>query len=326
MLRIFRTNQLLAGVMLLPYLIVLKAYIFISPVTYQATNAGILYNTLLEYIDINSWQGHSLTILLLLVQGFMLNYILINNRLLRDVNLFPGVFYVLIMALLPEYFYLSPFLVGNTFLILAMLFALSLKGKKEESPKILNIGIVSGLAGLVHPAFFVFLPAWIIPINTIRMYNTREWLISLIGMALPPFYLWLYFLWNDTLELFSSTIFSGMAVVNTSFIPSFPSYLVLGTIILLTLIVSFSFRANLSKNIMEVQHRYQVLYWLMFFSLIGILFADSTQMDRFLIAAPVLGLLIAFNFSRMRSSVAETLHLIILLFILFLQYKGLLGL
>ena len=69
---------------------------------------------------------------------YSFNIIIAKFRMASSVSLFPGLFYVLLVSMLPEFLTLSPALLANTFFIIAIWELFETYRKNEVSGNIVN--------------------------------------------------------------------------------------------------------------------------------------------------------------------------------------------
>jgi hypothetical protein len=96
---------------------------------------------------------------------------------------------------------LSPNLLGNTFLILALglLFSQTVL-QRESNESSLLIGIYGGLAAGFYPNYIIFLPYMIVVGIAISGFSFRQLMLSLVGYFLPILLIGVYYFWNDGLK------------------------------------------------------------------------------------------------------------------------------
>ena len=76
--------------------------------------------------------------LLVVLQAIMLNTVVNNYKMGRELTYFTALCYILLASAIPEFLYLSPALMGNTFLIIALAEMFKWYRKFEASASIFN--------------------------------------------------------------------------------------------------------------------------------------------------------------------------------------------
>ena len=108
MLRLVRTNQPFAIVFLLIYALIVRAYIFTHTTTWTPQNESFIGDYLYQSFGINTLGTHIAALLLVVIQAVILNTIVNNYKMGRDLTYFPALCYVLLASAIPEFMYLPP--------------------------------------------------------------------------------------------------------------------------------------------------------------------------------------------------------------------------
>ena len=325
MLGLFRTNQLLANIFLLPYVVLLHLHLFIFPEQVVETpfENGILSYWVLIFLGSNHLVSNIITILLLFIQGIMINVLVINNRLSREISLLPGVFYVLLASSIPTFLPLNPLLIANTFFILFLIALLSVYKKTTVAGTILNIGFWIGLASLAYFSYIALLFWGMIGLNILRAFKIKERLMLLSGLFIPLFLLGVYFFWQDQLPVyFTQEFFLRKNWIELIAGLEAYDYLFLSFFILLSIVTLLSYGQYTSKQNIQVQKKINILFWSIPTFILSLLFSPIPGLVNLLFLTVPLGILLSINMVYLKKGSAETIHLILLAAILFLQYKS----
>jgi hypothetical protein len=320
MLTLFRTNQLFASILLVFYIALLRGSAFVIPIEASPLGAGLFSNWVYGWVGEDGQWASIAAMVLLLIQGFYLNVLVAEHRLASEVSLFPGLFYVFVCSLLPEFHYLSPVLMGNLFFIIVLGEVYGTYKRNEAAGSIFNIGFWTGIGSLFYPAFAVLLLLGFAGLNTFRPFRLRERLMMVIGLLVPYLLLATYYFWFDQLPFFWESISSGFQFLD--FVPTtvVQVYRSLGIMVVLLLVILFSHRSYMMKQGIEAQRKINIIYWGLMATAASILLQAGVQLDHLLILAVPIGTLISFNFVRMPARMAEVLHLLMLVVALGLQF------
>lgn len=323
MLALFRTNQLLANVFLLPYVVLLHLYLFIFPEqSPQVFENGILSSWVFQWFSSIPFWSNIFTIFLLFVQGIMINVIVIEHRLSREINLFPGLFYILLASSIPDFLQLSPFLLANTFYILSLSALFSVYKKSEVASHILNAGIWIGIASLFYFSYISLIFLAFIGLTILRAFKIKERLMFLSGVFVPFFLFGIYFFWTDRLGLYLQQFYFRLnwGELLTTF-EDF-DYLKLVFFLLLILVAFLSYGQYTFKQNIQAQKNINILNAALAAFLLSLAFSEYSGVLNLLFLTVPLGILISFNFSYLKKSSAGTIHFILLVSILLFQYKS----
>lgn len=322
MLNLFRTNQLLFSVLLIFYAAVLHLVVFVIPIDWQPSSYGYLSAKLYDWIGYKGLIPDILAIVLLFLQATAINSIVATHRLDDSVTLFPGLFYILISSALPQFLHLSPLLLANTFYLIAISELFKVYKKPAAADNIFNIGFWISVASLFYFSYAIFIIMGLVGLNILRAFNLQERLIALSGALVPYILVGVYAFWIDEWTVFVQQQFvKNLAFLDFKGLPGIESYLKIAFVDIFLIVAIFSYGAyNLKKNI-QVQKKFDVLYWGLLFSAFTILFQSGIQLDHLLIFAVPLGIMISINFTSLSRRWAEILHLFILLVIFIFQYQ-----
>ncbi len=319
-LRIFRTNQIFSSIFLVFYILLLRFSVFVADFTWSPSGEGLLSNRLYGWVGSQAFWAQVLAILLLVVQGFLVNSIVIRNRLANETNLFPGVFYVLVSCMLPDFLYLSPVLIGNTFVLIALAELFSVYKKPSCADRIFNVGFWTGVAGLFYFPFLFYIVFIIAGLNILRAFKVQERLMAVTGLLMPFFLAGLYFFAFDRFDFFWETQF----VNNFSFFSLGGGGVnVYAKGILFTVLIAYvalASRSYFAKRNIQAQKKISILYWVMASVLVGAVFQKNLAFEHLLMLAPPLGVFLAFSFSEMKSQWSESIHFLLVLGVLALQF------
>lgn len=320
MLTVFRTNQIFTNVLLVFYILLLRFSVFIADFEWFASGEGLFSKIVYDGIGSQTIWAQIVSILLLLIQGFLVNSIVVGNRMSNEANLFPGVFYVLISSALPDFLYLSPVLIGNTFVLIALVELFSIYKVPSCADRIFNVGFWIGIAGLFYFPFLMFFIFVFAGLNILRAFNIRERLMAFVGLIMPYLLVALYFYATGRLEVFWEIHFTknfgffnfGSGGVNVS--------VKLVLFALLLIYVIFENRSYFAKKNIQVQKKISILYWILISALIGAFFQNNLSFEHFLMLAPPLGIFLGFSFTNMKSQWAESIHFLLVIGALALQF------
>lgn len=323
MLTFFRTNQVFYSVLLIFYILLLRFSVFWAPFKWEASGHGILSEIVYGWVSSQGFLAQVLAILLVLVQAFLINLIAINNRLANEVNLFPGLFYIWVSSCIPDFLYLSPVLMGVTFFLVAVKELFETYKNPACADRLFNAGLWMGVASLFYFPFFFFLLFLMVGLSTLRAFNLQEMLMILIGMFLPYLFTGFYYFWIGQYGHFWDTQFSenlSLWAFNGGLGLDVYVKLLVFAILLVFVLLNNNFYL-LKKNI-QVQKKIDILYWALVSAAISVPFQanPNNNLDHFLLLAPALGILLSFSFTAMKSQWAESIHFLMVVIALAMQF------
>ncbi len=322
MLSLFRTNQLLLGILLLFYIGFLRIGAFTTPGDWHPEGFGILSRKIYEAIGAVGAVPDIVASILIFTHAFAINIIVANHRLADSVSLFPGLFYALICCALPEFLHLSPLHLANTFFLISLSELLKVYKKPDCPDNIFNVGFWTSVGSLFYPSYLIFVPFGLAGLNALRAYNLREWLMLIVGAIVPYLLLSVVFFWMDALpELIQMQFIQNFAFLNFKYYDDPTVYFKIIFVDAFLLVAIFSYSLYMYKKVMPVQKKIGTLYQALLFGGLTLLFQADIQLDHLLVLAIPLGIMLSFNFQSITPRWAETLHLIIIAVALFFQYQ-----
>lgn len=133
-------------------------------------------------------------------QIYYWNHTLIKYRVFDENTYLPAIVLAALFHFSFDLTFLSPTLLGSTFLLLAFgqLFSHTVL-QKESSESTLLIGIYGGLATGFHWNFVFFLPFLIFTGLAVSSFTTRQLFLSIMGFLLPILLILVFYFWNDGL-------------------------------------------------------------------------------------------------------------------------------
>ena len=198
----FKANNPYNTFLLLVYGLLLKLPMFLHPTipTPQQTD-GFLFKTLLGQISII---GNSvpaiypiISFLLLYTQAVTFNKLSNDQRLMQKPNYLTGMAYLLITSLFKEWDILSAPLIVNTLLIWVWANMSGLYNNKNAKSTLFNIGMIIGISTFFYFPSIAFSLLIIAGLTVTRPFKLSEWLIALLGIFTPYYFLLAYVFLTD---------------------------------------------------------------------------------------------------------------------------------
>lgn len=321
MLFFFRTNQFVANIFLIIYAVLLRFSGFFLPLQGGESGAGALGQWALSLVGSSTTTSVIVAILLVTLQGTMINLIVARYRMGKELSLLPGLCYILLASLAPEFITLSPVLIANTFFILALYQLFNTYKKSKSAAEIFNTGFWIAMASLFYFSYLYFIILALIGLAELRAFRFRETMMLVIGMIVPYILAGTIYFWNDQLAYFISRQFSeSTGFLELPQIQTWDQYVKLGVFGLTLLIALFSYSRYAFKRKIQVQKFIKILYWSLFFAGVASVFQANSDMTHLLIMVPALGVFLSEELLNLKSSVAEVVHLLFVIGILIFHF------
>jgi hypothetical protein len=201
---------------------------------YIAPEGGVLYPILFELIK-PIWLFKLLNLLILLSSAYLVSYISIKQEVTDKQNHFSAYFLILLNTYLNLESPLHPLMVGNFFFLLSLNSYLSTYRSDHALGFVFDGAFFLSVASLFYFPMLFFIPVVFVALLIMRTFIVREWLLILIGLALPYFLCAIFFfLFDIPQSLFfaryagSFSKFSFPQLSNGSFLIHFAFIVILG--------------------------------------------------------------------------------------------------
>ena len=205
MIGIFKQKNPANIFLLLVFGVLIKLPLFLHPhIIAGRAGDGLLYKAILEFLEPT---GRSFPALysclafgLLLLQAIMLTRFMNTQRMMNRSTYFPGMAYLLITSLIPEWNLFSAPLIVNTIFVFILSGLFKIYSQQNAKGAIFNIGLALGISSFIFFPSVIFI-AWILlALMVMRPFRINEWVLCILG-ATTPFYFYAVYLfisgpWN----------------------------------------------------------------------------------------------------------------------------------
>ena len=198
-------------------------------------------------------------------QIYYWNSTLIKYRVFDENTYLPAIVMAALFHFSFDLMYLSPTLLGSTFLLLAFgqLFSHTVL-QKESSESTLLIGIYGGLATGFHWNFVFFLPFLVFTGLAISSFTVRQLFLAIMGFFLPLLLILVFYFWKDGLEQALQVWPIGFTYLNYVYQPSL-SWLAPGALPLVLALIGFAISSFFrGATINQQKQRQLIVIWLLF--------------------------------------------------------------
>ncbi|HTD94873.1 MAG TPA: hypothetical protein VK644_13705 [Chitinophagaceae bacterium] len=177
--------------------ILLKLPMFMTPHNPVLRPAdGMLFGALLRFLSPAAKSMPLffpvITFALLFAQAAVLNRFINTQRMMTKLTYLPGMAYLLITSLLPEWNYFSAPLLINSILLFILSNLFGIYNKQNAKANIFNIGLALGIAGFLFISSLTFVVWILLAMAVMRPFRLNEWLICLLGITTPFYFYAIY--------------------------------------------------------------------------------------------------------------------------------------
>lgn len=178
-------------------------------------------------------------LVLLLIQALLFNFSLFRYQMQVQNTQLPALFAVLLGNLYFDYIVLSPTLLGNTFLVIALHYIFkNLRYGTSTDGEYLLIGTFISIASLFYLPMLLFVG---VPIFTFLLYTSnslRQYFLIIFGVAMPYALVMTYFFYVDV--LYAAVELWLLPTFQVGGVPLVPVFTVLLTLALPSLVIAWS--------------------------------------------------------------------------------------
>jgi hypothetical protein len=320
---IFRANNPFNTFILLVYGLLLKLAWFISPqVPVIQKSDSFLFNRVMKSLK-PALDGYPLsysiiTFFLLYTQAISFNRLLNNRRLMQKPNYLPGMSYLLITSFFTEWNILSAPLVINTILIWVWAKMSSLYNNPEAKSTLFNIGIVVGIATFFYFPAIAFSLLIIFALLITRPPKVAEWLIPLLGIITPWYFLFAWLFLTDKLYGFQVP---GIAVDYSFLAHDKTRYAGIFIILIPAVIGGLFVQLNLRRQIVQVRKSWGLMILYLIVALF-VPFINSTHNFQYwiLAAVPLSAFIGCFFYYPQKKWIPSAIHWVMFAFVIYMTY------
>ncbi len=310
MLSFFRKNSFFNSLLLLVYAIILQIIpAFMNP---PAPDGGTtMWSRIL---------GHIGLIILLFVQAIFLNRLVIENRLHRDIMLFPGVFFILYASALPDFWHYNHIHIANLMVIWSIYELFQIYKTTNPAANIFNAALLISIASIFCPPMIWYLLMLFVGVSNLKKMEVVHPIQILIGAA-TPWFLWITYsywqgqeqhLWPDFKEHIGLNVLQILS--DRKDIWTYAGFILL---VVMQFLLYNEFR---KKKHIQAQKKIDILYVGLLFTILVMIFHIPATTEILLIAAPMLGIFIGLFFSHFKNhSIPEMIHFILFIGVLVTQ-------
>lgn len=324
MVGLFKRKNPGNAILLLIYALVLKFPVFLYPrVPVPSPTDSYLYSRVLGFLlTVTGGAGVVFSLLsffILFIQASLFNRIANHHKLFPKPNFLPGMAYILVTSLIPSWSFFSAPLLVNLLMIWAWYRMLNLYSSNQPGAAIFNIGIIIGVCTMLYFPAIVFVLLMLFALVTMRPFRIREWIIGLIGVTTPYYFLFIFLYlggqwsWNIILP---SVEFHLPRLPRSVWLT-----LSIALLVIPFIIGGFFVQANLTKMLIQVRKGWSLLLlFLMIGATVIFMNNDADYTNWMLTALPFAAFHASAYYFPVQRLFAGILHWIIVGFVIVLMY------
>lgn len=319
---IFKANNPFNTFLLLIYGLLLKLPVFLHPVIPQPQRIdGFLYKAFLKWLSpfgsTVPFIYSLLTFILLYAQAVSFNKLCNEQRLLQKPNYLVGMSYLLVTSLFSEWNVLSASLIINTILVWVWSQMSKLHNKQKPKVVLFNIGIAIGFSTFFYFPSIAFVALIIFGLLFTRAFNIAEWLIALLGIVTPYYFLLAIIFLTDQWKTY---VFPGFVITYPRFVQNNWAYAAIIILLITVVIGLFFIQQNFKKQLIQTRKSWNLLF---FYTIIAVFvpFINATSnFNYWILCAIPVSAFISSTFFYTKKWLSLALHWLIIIFVVLINY------
>jgi hypothetical protein len=277
---IFRDKSIINIFFLVILSIAIHAQLFINdPVLIVNNNDGFISILLSNYLkNISPTILFIVYQLIILIQAIRLNMVLTDFRMFQSTNFITAMTYLLFTGIISQWSSISAALISNSLVL--WIFILLSRLYNNQSPRTLlfNIGMLVSLTILAYHPTAILIMVVLFALAVVRPFRIVEWILLLMGILLPYYFLTAYLFLNDQLK----TIFNYSPILKLHYPVSHPDiwlWINLGYLLVTLLIGMVYWQRYNNRMVMQIRKNWSVMLVLLLILMIAPFIFDGAGMD-----------------------------------------------
>jgi len=198
----------------------------------------------------------------------------------------PAILFVLLVGGLTSLHTLHPVYFGAVFLLLALFRFFGMFGQTKAYTIIFDVGFLLGIGSLFYVNLFIVVPAFLIGISILSHgVSWREYLIMLLGFALPFVFALSYFFYTDQLFVVSQVFVDFVTQPINNLHGNLMLQIYLGILVFISLIASIDIAKHYDSKKVSSRKYFMVFFFIFLFSMVSFVFIPVTSQEMLIISA-----------------------------------------
>lgn len=320
---IFKANNSYNNILLLVYGLLLKLPMFLHPVVPGPQQVdGFLYRGLLNFLKPAAGQFPlifpAITFILLYSQAVYFNKLVNDLRIMQRPHYLTGMSYLLITSLFAGWNVLSSPLIINTLLIWVWSKMSGLYNNPGPKTTLFNIGVAIGIGTFFYFPSIAFAALIIFGLAITRPFKLAEWLVALLGIVTPYYFLLAYVFLTDKWQGYK---FPGFSVTAPFLGQSRWSYAAVVIVLLCAFTGIFYIQQNFRRQLIQARKTWNLTFLYLPVAVFVPFVNASHSFEYWILCAVPLSAFMAATFLYpAKKWVPATIHWLIVGFVIVISY------
>lgn len=183
--------------------VLIKLPAFLHPrIPAEKPGDGLLFKAILDFLEPYGSRTPAiypvLAFTFIFLQSILLTGFINSQRMMSKPNYFPGMAYMLITSLFPEWNYFSAPLMVNFILVLVLSALFKVYNQPKALGAVFNIGLSLGIASFLFFPSITFIIWILLALAVMRPFRLNEWIVCMVGVTTPFYFYAVYLFVTDS--------------------------------------------------------------------------------------------------------------------------------
>lgn len=201
MVFLFRDKSIINVLFLVLLALVAHVHFFFQDLVLTDASSDGFFSWLISHylMNLNKIFLFFLYLIILLTQAVRLNLFMMELRMFQQSGYTVAMTYILLSGLLTQWTSITPALLANFLMIWIFIKMTRLFNQPDPKNLLFNTGLIIGLSTFCyHPTAMMILVV-LFALTIIRPFKLKEWMVLILGVVLPYYFLTAWLFWNDSL-------------------------------------------------------------------------------------------------------------------------------
>jgi hypothetical protein len=324
LIQIFRKNWFVFSLLLLPYTVLTRLWIFFEQPEEKDFTQKLtpFYQYISQFLPSSHLYNVMIACFLVFLCAVLLNNIVIKNRITREMNLIPGMLLILLSSFHKETFNISPMLVSSLLLLFGFANVYRIYHRPFAGIYIFNAGFLIGLASLIYVPHILFAGVLVAALFILRKVHIRDFVQLLTGLVIVIGFWGFICFWYELPFYYLETLPENFYLANHFKVFKLNEIIILIILVISTLLSIIRYKSFVIKKSIQSQKKVELLYYMLGIGFVNLILSPHSFLFHalFLIYIP-LSVFLAMLMNRVRNEPAlELAHLFLLFFVVFSHF------
>lgn len=323
MLELFKKNHLLNSLLLLPYALVIRSVVILFP---DARIPGEAFGSWgADFVlTAHTWGGEEyiLSTFLVFIQAVMINRLFIKQNMIGEINLYPGLCYILLTALHPSFIGLSSLLLANTTLLIALAYLFDVLKKESQEETRFMAGWWLAVSGLLYSPYFLLLFFGLVSMSMLKTLKAKDIFQFVTGYISPFLIGWMIrVIVTGDLSPVMIDMFAFIGLPQIGPLYDISDIITMSIVGMLILIFLLGYTQIIARKNIHAQKKIDTMYTMVFFCIPMAFFLPQLSVQYLIVISVPFALFMAILLRNIKHpAIAESLHFILFVTALVTQF------